>query len=232
MNGVQTATLLLLLGVALAAPPKTRSEYIQNIVKGLPELDPTETGRVTTTLKPETFMYPDGTVIKRKAVIQQWWDGEWHMPDEVPPSERELVAEGAHTIKAGKPLSKAEKKAAKKATKKAARAETKAARKATKAERRAARLKLRAEREKRYPSNCNCVTGPKGSGICHDFVKQGSAYCTRRSCLPSYTCVGRVTGLTCFRRRVRKRIVPTGMTTCKLEKVTKPTFMYVPYASA
>lgn len=226
MAGNSIATLLLLLGASLAAPIEPHGAYVNNIVKGLPKLDPSESGRVTTMLAPEVFQYPDGTLVKRTAVVQQWWDGEWHTADKKPPSEPEALAEGGIVV------SPAEKRKAKKTAKAARKAAGKAASAAEKAERRAARMKLRAEREKRLPSNCNCVSGPRGSGVCHDFVKKGSKYCTRRSCLPSYVCVGRVTGLTCYRRRVRKRVVPTGLTTCKVEKLKKRTFMYVPYASA
>ncbi len=83
-----------------------------------------------------------------------------------------------------------------------------------------------------YPLSCPCmrVTGMK-RGSCWVLIDSVNRICVRRDCNPSFVCVyGVKMGLTCLRKKVTKRVVPTGPRTCKTIPIIG--YMYVPYTSS
>lgn len=82
-----------------------------------------------------------------------------------------------------------------------------------------------------YPLSCPCrqVNGIR-LGTCWVLIDSVNHICVKRNCNPSFVCVyGIRTGLMCLRKKVTKKVVPTGQRTCKTVSISG--YMYVPYTS-
>lgn len=85
------------------------------------------------------------------------------------------------------------------------------------------------ERSESYPATCPCEkVNPKKNAVCFFYTHEPQ--CESRGCKPSFACVSNYTGLTCYRKKQFKAVVPDdhhkGM--CRKKAVNK--YIYVPYS--
>lgn len=78
------------------------------------------------------------------------------------------------------------------------------------------------------PKTCNCKRMTPGTSVCYYFNKKGAPYCEKRTCKPSFKCVGYKSGLKCMQRKVTKKVVSTGPNTCRTDNVQS--YMFVLYS--
>lgn len=78
------------------------------------------------------------------------------------------------------------------------------------------------------PMTCTCKKGRWGRGTCYYFTDESIGACNRRDCLPKYVCIAPSRhGIQCMRRKMKTRIVATGMHTCVRKQSNQ--MQYVPY---
>lgn len=87
------------------------------------------------------------------------------------------------------------------------------------------------ERSKSYPATCPCKkANPQKNSFC--FFYTNKPFCEYRSCKPSFVCVSRNTGLTCYRKKKSRSVVPDYRRKGTCVRKTTSKYVYVPYSGS